>query len=69
MIEEGIFRPIFGTKTFFKSGIWNFISRVEDKMGLLKERDQTIVTLETEISEVQENKNFKKQSHKKKTHC
>ena len=29
-------------------------------MGLLKERDQTIVTLETEISEVQENKNFKK---------
>ena len=54
MIVEGIFRPIFGTKTFFKSGIWNFISRVEDKMGLLKERDQTIVTLETEISEVQE---------------
>ena len=38
-------------------------------MGLLKERDQTIVTLETEISEVQENKNFKKQSHNKKTHC
>ena len=28
------------------------IFRVEDKMGLLKERDQTIVTLETEISEV-----------------
>jgi len=26
--------------------------KVEDKMGLLKERDQTIVTLETEISEV-----------------
>ena len=29
-----------------------FVFRVEDKMGLLKERDQTIVTLETEISEV-----------------
>ena len=28
------------------------VFRVEDKMGLLKERDQTIVTLETEISEV-----------------
>ena len=28
------------------------IFRVEDKMGLLKERDQTIITLETEISEV-----------------
>ena len=56
MIVEGIFRPIFGPKNFFKSGIWglNVISRVEDKMGLLKERDQTIVTLETEISEVQE---------------
>ena len=26
--------------------------RVEDKVGLLKERDQTIVTLETEVSEV-----------------
>ena len=62
MIVEGIFRPIFGPKNFFKSGICglNVISRVEDKMGLLKERDQTIVTLETEISEVQENKNFKK---------
>ena len=34
---------LVGLKTIF---------RVEDKMGLLKERDQTIVTLETEISEV-----------------
>ena len=51
MIVEGIFRPIFGPKNFLK--VENF-SRVEDKMGLLKERDQTIVTLETEISEVQE---------------
>ena len=31
---------------------FDFDFRVEDKMGLLKERDQTIVTLETEISEV-----------------
>ena len=50
-----------------KGDIWTFLTdtlmeeklvglkiifRVEDKMGLLKERDQTIVTLETEISEV-----------------
>ena len=34
---------LVGLKTIF---------RVEDKMGLLKERDQTIVTLETEVSEV-----------------
>ena len=33
------------------------IFRVEDKMGLLKERDQTIITLETEISEVPYHKN------------
>ena len=34
-----------------------FVFRVEDKMGLLKERDQTIVTMETEISEVLYHKN------------
>lgn len=30
----------------------NGFFRVEDKVGLLRERDQTIVTLETEVSEV-----------------
>ena len=42
----------FWKKTIIVNPNGKGFSRVEDQVGLLKERDQTIVTLETEVSEV-----------------